>query len=377
MASRAIKLLSLITFPLLAIGLIALSIAGCQRSSAVHTGRKIASPVSSERRTPSKYERKDGLPHYENWGDKYSSIDAVKGKLAFDLMLPTSTKGRKFEAFYVEKRAPLQDRSIKATYTGGLVFAAYPEPSTEKEQLEHFKQVVNQPKNRLSNLIKIHGNPGCGSNPNITEGPFGKHQNPGSLAWWEGGVMYSLIGPGIKLHELIEIAESTKHQTQPFSSRFDTYPLVIRSAESDVQQEIEQVSVKVESVAEAQELLGYDVPFTAKANGRKLIGIYVEDSQILYLRYQDDIYVTYHAETGSMSSNLTVRGYKGHGADSADGSSLAWYENGRSILIVCPKGVRLPELLTIAKSMRWQVTENRPAKNKPQDFIIRMQPSAK
>ncbi|MHB8840296.1 MAG: hypothetical protein ACYC56_00680 [Candidatus Aquicultor sp.] len=234
------------------------------------------------------------------------------------------------------------------------MFSAYPEPSTEKGQLEHFKQVVNQPKNRFSNLIKIHGNPACGSNPNITEGLFGKHHNPGSLAWWEGGVMYSLIGPGIKLTDLIEIAESTKYQTQPFSSRYDTYPLLIRSGESELQQDIEQHSVKVESVAEAQELLGYDVPFTAKANDRKLIGIYVEENRILYLRYQGDIYVVYHAESGSMSSNLTVRGFKGHGADSVDGSSLAWYENGRFIQIVGPKGVRLPELPTIAKSMGWQ-----------------------
>ncbi len=358
MASRSIRSLFLTTLPLLALGLITLSQSGCQRSSTAHTINKMAAPVTSVRGAPSKYESKDGLPHYENWGDTYNSIDAVKGKLTFDLLLPADTKGRKFEAFYLEKIAPQNGRSIKATYEGGLVLSAYPEPSTEKEQLERFKQVVNQPANRFSRLIKIHGSPGCGSNPNITEGPFGKHNNPGSLAWWENDVMYSLIGPGMKLNELIEIAESTRCQIQPFSSRYDTYPFLTRSTESDIQQEIEQVSVKVDSVAEAQELLGYDVPFTEKANGRKLIGIYVEDNRILYLRYQGDIYVTYHAETGSMSTNLTVRGYKGYGVDSVDISNLAWYENGRSILIVGTKGVRLPELITIAKSMRWQATAN-------------------
>ncbi len=127
-------------------------------------------------------------------------------------MLPSDTKGRKLAAIYVEKNSTPEAREVQVLYEGDFIFSASPTPSTEDQEIQHFKQVVNQPGSTFPNYVTIHGHPGCGTGPNITEGPFGKHQNPGSLVWWEDGITYSVIAPGVELNDLINIAESTKLQ---------------------------------------------------------------------------------------------------------------------------------------------------------------------
>ncbi|NCO66452.1 MAG: hypothetical protein COW32_11270 [Candidatus Aquicultor secundus] len=142
-----------------------------------------------------------------------------------------------------------------------------------------------------------------------------------------------------------------------------------------IQEDIEAHSVKVSSIEEAKKLLSYDFPVPTDTNGHDLIGIYVEDKKVLYLRYKDDIYIVYHQLEGpepDMNEVLTKRSdvfettIRGHRAIAGEpgqmkglgvgevraGGQISWFENGLDLAIYSLKGAKVGELKNIAESMK-------------------------
>ena len=173
-----------------------------------------ANKVVSEQ-IPSKYEQKssswaDKIKSYEAWGDKFDSIEKAQTKLKFKFALPSDTKNRQFQAAYVEKNPDENLRSVKIVFGNDLVLSAYPDPSSDSEQQAHFTQVIGQSAGKSAS-ITVNGKSGCGSEPNTVKDIFGNEiLNPGSIAWWDNNVTYSLTGQNLSVTELVDIANSSK-----------------------------------------------------------------------------------------------------------------------------------------------------------------------
>jgi hypothetical protein len=141
-----------------------------------------------------------------------------------------------------------------------------------------------------------------------------------------------------------------------------------------IHEDIEANSVNLSSIEDAKKLLSFDFPVPTDTNGHDLIGIYVEDKEVLYLRYENDIYIVYHQLEGpepDMNEVLTkrsdvyettVRGHKAIAGDPGQmkglgvgdvraGGQISWFENGLDLAIYSLKGAKVGELKRIAESM--------------------------
>lgn len=133
-------------------------------------------------------------------------------------MLPSITKGRQLEGIYVQEfKAPAEPPGAAeaeppgatVVYENGLRLKAFPTEFSKEQSAENAQQLIDQSGGKYSN-ITVHGLPGYGVGPNIVKVGDQEVQNPGTVSWWEDGVIYSVIGEGIELEELLEIAESVK-----------------------------------------------------------------------------------------------------------------------------------------------------------------------
>jgi len=141
-----------------------------------------------------------------------------------------------------------------------------------------------------------------------------------------------------------------------------------------IQEIIDRVAVKVETIDKAKEMLPYNFPVPTDYTDHELTGIYVESKRTLYLRYGDSIYMIYHALPAGITPDIDgviserpdlfeveVRGHRGIAgapgkAEGSDidrvGGELVWYEGGLDIAIYSYDGTSVDQLLKLANSMK-------------------------
>ncbi|MHB8840458.1 MAG: hypothetical protein ACYC56_01505 [Candidatus Aquicultor sp.] len=139
--------------------------------------------------------------------------------------------------------------------------------------------------------------------------------------------------------------------------------------------DIEKHSKKLATVNDAKSLLPYNFPVPPEnIAGHNLIGIYVENNNILYLRYTGELYLIYHQlpegfdpkidETKKQRpdvSEIAVRGQRGlatrndtlpANAIAAPKATLGWYEKGLSVTLYDYDNSSVDGLKDIAESMQ-------------------------
>lgn len=182
--------------------------------------------------------------------------------------------------------------------------------------------------------------------------------------------LMALLSTAVIANQSISSPNQASVSAQPIKLAQSNY---VQSIGGSPQDYIEKNATKVASIEEARAMLSYDFPVPTDDNGHKLTGVYVEDERILYLKYNDAIYVVYHKlpegfdpnieDTLSQRSDLDsveVRGNKGIAGEVGKGlnskragGELIWYEDGLDIAIYSLQGTRVGQLMKIAKSMKY------------------------
>jgi len=188
----------------------------------------------------------------------------------------------------------------------------------------------------------------------------------------------------IVLSLVVAVAYSRADQEEPQieAVQTDKEAVVHDATGNDFLDYLETNCVTVASIAKEEEILQYEVPASASVSGHELLGIYVENNSILYLRYEGDLYVIYHKDPSGSEPNIDetlkarpdasevrVRNQRAIAASNqktalnidqapesslkiAPSATLGWHENGLHIAIYDYSGGTVEKLKSIAESMR-------------------------
>lgn len=146
--------------------------------------------------------------------DRCSSKEEASALASFQVRIPANTFGREMEGIFVQKSRDEGPKKVTLLYSGGMNIGEIQktEPLSYEATVETFKQLnaaATSDPQPLPFRIEIKGNEGFGNEPGFNNIRGQKLPRPGVIKWSEpNGITYDIYGDGIRVKDLIGVAES-------------------------------------------------------------------------------------------------------------------------------------------------------------------------